>query len=64
VFGTRLVTKAQVLSELRRAGWSEQTIQDLTLALPESVALDRDGDLLLRYGISHDSLVSAFGGSP
>jgi hypothetical protein len=36
----------------------------LALVLPETVDLDRDGELLARNGITHDDLISRLGGSP
>jgi hypothetical protein len=36
----------------------------LALLLPETVDLDRDGELLARHGVSHDDLISRLGGSP
>ena len=40
------------------------SVDALALVLPEVVDLDRDGELLARYGVSHDDLISRLGGSP
>jgi hypothetical protein len=57
------IPRQEVLRVLRRAGITEN-VDELALVLPETVDLDRDGDLLARHGISHDELISRLGGSP
>jgi hypothetical protein len=57
-------SKADVLSLLRRAGVADTTIEALDDALDDPVDFQRDGNLLLRYGITRDSLMSRMGGSP
>jgi hypothetical protein len=57
------IPRQEVLRVLRRAGMTDSA-DTLALVLPEIVDLDRDGELLARYGISHDDLISRLGGSP
>ncbi len=56
--------KSGVLAVLRRAGVPEHAVQALDGVLRDPVDLGRDGDLLARYGISHDGLIDRMGGSP
>jgi hypothetical protein len=57
------IPRQEVLRVLRRAGMTENA-DALALVLPETVDLDRDGELLARHGVSHDDLISRLGGSP
>jgi hypothetical protein len=56
--------KKNLLALLRRSGVTEKTVNEIAEHLPELVDLDRDGKLLLQYGITRDRLVSRMGGSP
>jgi len=56
--------KADVLAVLRRAGFSEDTVAALERELPDPVDIDRDGDVLLRHGITLDVVIDRMGGSP
>ena len=56
--------KGEVLAVLRRSGVPEETVQALDAALDDPVDVTRDGILLLRYGITLDSLTDSMGGSP
>jgi hypothetical protein len=56
--------KAEVLAILRRAGYSEQTLEALDAELPDPVDVDRDGNTFLRHGITLDSIIDRLGGSP
>jgi hypothetical protein len=57
-------SKDAVIRTLRRAGVLPETIAVLQRQLPNPVDLDRDGNLLLSYGITMDRLIDRFGGSP
>lgn len=57
------IPRQEVLRVLRRAGMTD-SVDALAFVLPEVVDLDRDGELLARYGVSHDDLISRLGGSP
>ena len=56
--------KGEVLAVLRRSGVPEETVQALDAALDDPVDVTRDGILLLRYGITLNSLTDSMGGSP
>jgi hypothetical protein len=56
--------KADVLAVLRRAGFSEQTVEALDAELKDPVDVDRDANVLLRHGITLDRLIDRLGGSP
>lgn len=55
--------KAEVLRVLRRAGLFDAA-NELEPVLPEVVDFDRDHELLERYGLSQDELMSRMGASP
>jgi hypothetical protein len=57
------IPRDEVLQVLRRAGLSESA-DELARLLPETIDLDRDGELLTRHGLNHDDLISRLGGSP
>jgi hypothetical protein len=56
--------KSHVIQALRQAGIAQQKIEELERQLPDPVDLDRDGNLLLAYGITWDRLIDRAGGSP
>jgi hypothetical protein len=49
---------------LRRAGCSTTQAQSVVSDLPDPIDFDRDGEALLRRGVSLDRLIDAVGGSP
>jgi len=49
---------------LRRAGYSDEFIQELLSQLPDPIDLERDQQILARYGISPERLMDRMGGSP
>ena len=56
--------KAEVLSILKRAGYSEETVDALDAELPDPVGVDRDGNIFLRHGITLGNVMDRMGGSP
>jgi hypothetical protein len=58
------LSKREALRILRRAGFSAAAIRRVEQELPDPIDLDRDGDALARYGITHSALEDAFGASP
>jgi hypothetical protein len=56
--------KADILAVLRRAGYSEDIVTALETELPDPVDIDRDGEVLFRYGITLDAVIDRMGGSP
>lgn len=49
---------------LHRAGYTTTQAQSVLRDLPDPIDFDRNGDALLKRGISLDRLVDAIGGSP
>lgn len=49
---------------LRRAGYSDEFIRELLRQLPDPFDLERDGQILGRYGLSEELLRDRMGGSP
>jgi hypothetical protein len=49
---------------LRRAGYSDEFIQELLSQLPDPIDLRRDQQILARYDVSPERLMDRMGGSP
>jgi hypothetical protein len=49
---------------LRRAGYSEELIEEVLSQLPDPIDLQRDQQILARYGLSAERLMDRLGGSP
>ena len=49
---------------LRRAGYPAEKIQKIIAELPDPIDVDRDSEVLERYGLSRDRLTDKMGGSP
>ena len=49
---------------LRRAGYSDEFISEILGQLPDPVDLERDQQILARYGLSSERLMDRLGGSP
>ncbi len=49
---------------LHRAGYSDEFIRDVLSQLPDPVDLERDQQVLARYGLSAERLMDRLGGSP
>jgi hypothetical protein len=60
----RKFRKSALLDEMRRAGYPREVVDEIDSQLPDPVDYYREQDLLARYGITLDNLVSRFGGSP
>jgi hypothetical protein len=56
-------SKSEVLRALRRAGLSG-VAEEIEPLLPEVVDFDRDHEVLERYGLEPDVLMSSLGASP
>ena len=56
--------KEEILAVLRRAGVPEETLDALEAALPDPVAVTDAANIVARYGINLNSIISAMGGSP
>ena len=49
---------------MRRAGYSDEFINDVLAQLPDPFDLERDQQILGRYGLSSERLMDRLGGSP
>jgi len=57
------VHKERVVDVLRAAGFT-QLADEVLRSWPDQVDVDRAEDLLLRHGVTKDTLISRMGGSP
>ena len=48
----------------RRVGYSDELISEVLSQLPDPIDLQRDQQILARYGISSERLMDRMGGSP
>jgi len=53
-----------VVRVLRRTGFSEERIAEIRAELPAICDFERDGTILMRYGLTRDRLMDLMGGSP
>jgi hypothetical protein len=60
----RVFSHAEVERTLRRAGYSQEQIDDLLRDLPDPVDSERDAETLLKHGVSMGGLMDRMGGSP
>lgn len=60
----RTIAKADALEMLRRARFSEETIQALASRLGDPIDTELDATVLAQYGVTVDELISRMGGSP
>lgn len=60
----RLIAKADAVEMLRRARFSEETIQALQSRLDDPIDTERDATVLAQHGVTIDELISRMGGSP
>jgi len=49
---------------LHRAGYSDEFIRDVLSQLPDPIDLERDQEILARYGLGPERLMDRLGGSP
>jgi hypothetical protein len=49
---------------LRHAGYSDEFISEVLSQLPDPIDLQRDQQILARYGLSPERLMDRMGGSP
>jgi SOS response regulatory protein OraA/RecX len=60
----RVFSHAEVRQILRRAGYSQERIEEVLTHLPDPIDSERDAEELFKYGISTGSLMDRMGGSP
>lgn len=49
---------------MHRAGYSDEFIREVLNQLPDPIDLERDQEVLARYGLSAERLMDRLGGSP
>jgi hypothetical protein len=49
---------------LRRAGYSDEFIREVMSQLPDPIDLQRDQQILARFGLDPERLMDRMGGSP
>jgi hypothetical protein len=54
----------EVSRVLRRAGYPDEFIREVLSELPDPIDLQRDQQILERYGLSPERLMDRLGGSP
>lgn len=54
----------EVARVLRRAAYSDEFISDVLSQLPDPIDLERDQQILARFGLSPERLMDRMGGSP
>jgi hypothetical protein len=54
----------EVAQVLRRAGYSDELISEVLSQLPDPIDLQRDQQILARYGLNRERLMDRMGGSP
>ena len=59
-----LVSHAEAEKILRRAGFHQEQIDDVLRDLPDPIDIERDGDALVKHGVSRGQLMDRIGGSP
>jgi hypothetical protein len=57
-------SQEEVARVLHRAGYSDEFITELLDQLPDPIDLERDQQVLARYGLSSERLMDRMGGSP
>ncbi len=62
--GQALRSHEEFRRALRRAGYSDELISEILSELPDPIDLQRDQQILARYGLSPERLVDRMGGSP
>jgi hypothetical protein len=54
----------EVARVLHHAGYSDEFIQEVLSQLPDPIDLQRDQQILARYGLTPERLMDRMGGSP
>ena len=60
----RLITHAEAEQILRKAGYSQEQIDEALRDLPDPFDTERDAEALFRHGITAGGLMDRMGGSP
>jgi hypothetical protein len=59
-----IFSHAEAEQILRRAGFHQEQIDDVLGDLPDPIDIERDGDALVKHGVSREQLMDRLGGSP
>ena len=62
--GSDLRSHESAAEVLRRAGYSDEFIDEVLSRLPDPIDLHRDQEVLAGYGLSRERLMDRMGGSP
>jgi hypothetical protein len=54
----------EVARVLRHAGYADELIREVLSQLPDPIDLQRDQQILARYGLGREPLMDRLGGSP
>lgn len=60
----RTIAKVEAARVLRRAGYPLELIQEIHDQLEDPIDLDRDAEMLSRYGITRDELINRMEAAP
>ena len=60
----RLIAHAEAERILRKAGYSQEEIDDALRDLPDPIDAERDNEALFKHGITAGGLMDRMGGSP
>jgi hypothetical protein len=60
----KLYSHAEAEDALRRAGYSQELIEDVLRDVPDPIDADRDAEAFLKHGLTVDALTDRMGGSP
>lgn len=63
-YGQASRSHEELVRVLRRAGYTDEFISEVLSELPDPFDLQRDQQILARYGLSPDGLTDRMGGSP
>jgi hypothetical protein len=55
---------AELQQVLRRAGYSDEFVRNVLSQLPDPIDLQRDQEILARFGLSPERLMDRMGASP
>lgn len=60
----QLISHAEAKQILRRAGYSQERIDDVLRHLPDPIDTERDREAVFKLGVSRGNLIDRMGGSP
>jgi hypothetical protein len=60
----RLISHAEAAQIMRRAGYSQEQIDNALGQLPDPIDTERDGNVLVKHGMPPAALMDRMGGSP